>query len=102
MTTELRSPAEIAARLHCSPRTLAEHVRTGGLRYVIIGHGTKRPRKMFTDADVEEFIERQTRRDVPCQSTSPRARRSTTTTSNSEVIAFTALRKRLSAEKPRR
>jgi hypothetical protein len=40
-------------------------VRNGEIRYVIIGRGKKRPRRMFTAADVEEFIQRQTRRDVP-------------------------------------
>ena len=97
----LRTPAEAAARLRVSRKTLTEHVRSGALRYVIIGCGSKRPRKMFTDADIEEFIERQTRRDVPCPSIAPRARRSTTTTSSGRVIAFTALRNARTDAKPK-
>ena len=49
----LRTPAEAAARLGCSIKTLNGHVAAGALKYVIIGHGTKRPRKMFTDADLD-------------------------------------------------
>jgi hypothetical protein len=99
--TILHTPAEIAARLRMSRKTLAEHVRSGALRYVSVGHGTKRPRKMFTDADVDEFIERQTRREVPCPSTNRKARRSTTSTFSGEVLAFTALRNERIAAKPK-
>jgi excisionase family DNA binding protein len=74
MAEQLRTPQEAAARLRCSQRTLRAHVRAGALRYVIIGRGTKRPRRGFTDADLDEFIERQTRRDAPCLSTGRRAR----------------------------
>src|SRR5262245_46941191 len=99
--TDLRTPAEVAARLRCSRKTLNEHVRMGALRYIIIGCGSKRPRRMFTDADVDQFIERQSRRDVPCQFTDRRARRSTTSTSGSAVIAFTALRNARTDAKPK-
>lgn len=100
--TELLKPAEVARRLGCSPRTLAEHMRTGALKYVNIGCGRKRQRRMFTEADVAAFIERQTRRDVPCQSTSPRARRSITSTSSSGVCDFLALRDERMNAMPRR
>src|SRR5215831_14363000 len=99
--TDLRTPVEVAARLRCSRKTLNEHVRLGTLRYVVVGCGSKRPRRMFTDADVKEFIERQTRRNMPCPSTSQKARRSTTTTSGGEVTAFTALRDERTAGKPK-
>ena len=55
------------------------------LKYVIIGHGTKRPRNMFTDADLDQFIAAQTRKDPPCPSTASRARHTGTSTSNAEV-----------------
>lgn len=99
--TALLTPAEVADRLRCSRKTVAEHVNNGDLKYVIIGRGKKRARRMFTEADVDEFIVRQTRRDMPCQSTNPRARRSTSSTSGGEVIGFTALRERRNAEKPK-
>jgi excisionase family DNA binding protein len=95
----LLTPVEVASLLRCSRKTLAAHVRTGALKYVNIGCGTKRPRRMFAEADVEEFIERQTHRDVPCQSTVRKVRRIATTTSGSEVIGFMALRERRNAEK---
>lgn len=61
--TTLRTPREVAERLRCSLRTLSDHVKAGHIKYIIIGHGKKRPRRMFTDADVDAFIERQTRRE---------------------------------------
>ncbi|WP_395708546.1 helix-turn-helix domain-containing protein [Reyranella sp.] len=100
--TELRTPDETAARLRCSRKTLSSYVRDGKLRYVIMGSGTKRPRKMFTDPDIDDFIERQTRRDVPCPSTSPRNRRTTSTISSGEIVAFSALRNARIAEKLKR
>lgn len=65
--TALLTPAEVAARLRCSRKTLDAHVRAGAIRYINIGHGKKRPKRMFTEVDVEDFITRQTRRDVPVE-----------------------------------
>src|SRR5262249_17096233 len=56
----LRTKAEAAARLCCSKKTLNGHVASGALRYVSMGHGRKRRRMMFTDADLDEFIANQT------------------------------------------
>jgi predicted site-specific integrase-resolvase len=98
--TDLKTPAEAAAALHCSQKTLAGHVRSGALRYVIVGLGKKRPRRMFTAEDIQDFIERQMRRDTPA--TAPRTHRTTTSTSRSDVIAFTALRDARNAAKPKR
>jgi len=90
----LHTPREAAAKLGCSIKTLFAHVAAGALRYVDTGRGKKRPRRMFNDADLDAFIANQTRKDVPCPSTSPRtaARRISTTTSKCEVIGFTARR----------
>ena len=52
----LHTMAEAAQRLGCSIKTLNGHVASGALGYVAIGHGKKRPRKMFTDADLDDFI----------------------------------------------
>jgi hypothetical protein len=100
----LRTPAEAARKLGCSIKTLNGHVATGALRYVIIGHGKKRPRKMFADADLDAFIANQTRKDVPCPSTKTRtvARRSSTSTSNSTVIGFMARRNARRNVKPKK
>jgi hypothetical protein len=88
----LRTKAEAAAKLGCSIKTLNGHVASGALRYVLIGHGKKRPRKMFADADLDAFITNQTRKDVPtCPPTKTRARHTGNSTSGGEVIAFTGV-----------
>ena len=61
----LLTASEAAVKLRCSVKTLNGYVAAGALKYVAIGHGTKRPRKMFTDADLDQFIANQTRKDVP-------------------------------------
>jgi hypothetical protein len=100
----LLTALQAAAKLGCSIKTLNGHVASGALRYVIIGHGTKRPRRMFTDADLDNFIANQTRKDVPCPSTRTEtaARRISTSTSRCEVIGFTARRNARRGAKPKK
>jgi hypothetical protein len=98
----LRTMGEAAARLGCSIKTLNGHVATRALRYVNIGHGSKRPRKMFTDADLNTFIEAQTRKDSPCPPSATRARPTGSTTSSGEVVAFTARPKSRPSGKPKK
>jgi hypothetical protein len=98
----LRTASEAAARLGCSVKTLNGHVAAGDINYVAIGHGRKRPRKMFTDADLEAFIANRTRKDAPRPSTRIRARRSGSSTSGSTVVAFTARPNARPDAKPRR
>src|SRR5262249_49686186 len=100
----LKTAAEAAAKLGCSIKTLNAHGAGGNLRYVITGHGKKRVRRMFADADLDQFIADQTRKDVPCPSTRTRtaARRISTTTSKCEVIGFTARRNARRAAKPKK
>jgi excisionase family DNA binding protein len=87
----LRTMAEAAARLGCSVKTLRGHVANGALTYVNLGRGRERQRMRFTDADLDRFITNQSRKDVPtCPSTKTRVRRSTSSISGGEVIAFTA------------
>jgi Helix-turn-helix domain len=90
----LLTPAEAARKLRCSIKTLSGHVASGALRYVDVGLGKKRMRRMFTDADLDNLIANQTRKDVPCPSTKTEtvARRTGTLTSKCEVIGFTARR----------
>jgi hypothetical protein len=90
----LRTMRDGAARLGCSVKTLKGHIASGALSYVIIGHGSKRPRKMLTDADLDLFVVNQTRKDAPaCQYDAIRARHTGNSTSKSEVIAFSDRRK---------
>ena len=100
----LRTKAEAAAKLGCSIKTLNGHIASGALRCVVIGHGTKRLRRMINDADLDEFITNQTRKDVPCPSTSLKtaARHTGTSTSKCEVIGFTARRNAQRGAKPKR
>jgi len=99
----LRTPAEAAARLQISMKQLGSFVRSGELRYVNVGRGSKKPRIRFTDADLTEFITARTQRNnPPCRSTSRRTHRTTSLTSNSEVIGFQARRNARAAEKPKR
>src|SRR5262249_16523961 len=86
----LKTMAQVAAKLGCSIKTLREHVKAGRIKYIDTGHGSKRPRRMFADADLNEFITNQSRKDVPCPSTSSSARHIGTSISSAEVIAFTA------------
>jgi excisionase family DNA binding protein len=83
---------EAAARLGCSIKTLDGHIASGALRYVNIGHGSKRERKRITPADLNAFIEAQTRKDVACPFTEPRAHLTGSSTFKSEVIAFSVQR----------
>ena len=79
--TCLKTPEQAAAFLQCSPKQVHAHAKSGELRYVDIGRGSKRPCRRFTDADLIDFAERRSRREQPCQSTSPNSRRTTTTPS---------------------
>ncbi|WP_420712639.1 helix-turn-helix domain-containing protein [Ancylobacter sp. SL191] len=87
--TPLLTPKEAAEALRISVKTLFDHVEQGRLRYIRVGAGLKRPRRMFSNDDLDEFIERQRRQDAPCRSTNRKGPRSTTTTSRSVVVAFT-------------
>jgi hypothetical protein len=98
----LRTPAEAARKLHCSVKTLNGYVKSGALKYVAIGHGRKRPRKMFTDADLNEFIANQTRKVTPCPSTAGRTRLTGTSISGAEVIDFRLPRKRPTSGKQKK
>src|SRR5215471_11222365 len=100
----LKTAAQAAAKLNCSIKTLFGHVASGALRYVDVGHGRKRRHIRFADADLDNFIANQTRKDSPCPSTRTGtvARRISTMTSKCEVIGFTALRSRRPGAKPKK
>jgi hypothetical protein len=87
---DLLTKHEAAARLRCSEKTIDAHAASGALRYVLIGRGSKRKRKMFAPADIAAFIEAQTQKDLPCPLSVTRVRGSTGSISGSQVIAFSA------------
>lgn len=90
----LRTPVQAARRLGISTRTLSGLVDSGELRYVNVGRGKQREKRMFADTDLDDLITERTRQKAqqPCPSTSQKDRRSTTSTSSGKVVAFTALR----------
>jgi hypothetical protein len=99
----LKTLAEGAAKLGCSVKTVKGYIASGALRYIAMGHGSKRQRRMLADADLEDFIAARSRRDSPaCQSIKVHARRSGTSTSSSEVIAFSARRSARLGARPKR
>ncbi len=53
---KLHTPAEAAAILGISVKTLREHVRTGRICSVVVGCGHVRKRRRFTNDDINEFI----------------------------------------------
>ena len=98
--SDLLNRKQAAKRLDVSEDQVTGLVLDGELRYINVGRGKKRPRMRFTVADLDEFIERRTRRDVPCLSTKNPTRPITTSTSKSEVIGFTARRNARLAKTP--
>ncbi|WAJ26270.1 helix-turn-helix domain-containing protein [Antarcticirhabdus aurantiaca] len=95
MTTEpLHTLAETAKTLGISVKTLREHVNLGRIRSIIVGSGTKRKTRRFTDQNIASFIEKQKVRETPaCQSSKAPKAPSTNTTSKSTVVDFMALQK---------
>jgi excisionase family DNA binding protein len=101
MDDRLLTPREAAAHLRCSLKTLLGHVENGKLRYVEIGHGKQRRRRMFTDADLTAFIRSQTREDLPCQFSKTHVRRIGASTSNIVEGGFSARPRPRPGERPK-
>jgi hypothetical protein len=100
----LKTAAQAAAKLNCSIKTLNGHVAAGDLRCVDIGRGRKRRHIRFAPADLDAFIEAQTRKVTPCPSTrtGTAVRRSSISISKSKVIGFMEARSKRRAAKPKR
>ncbi|WP_166652495.1 helix-turn-helix domain-containing protein [Enterovirga rhinocerotis] len=88
--TKLLTPQEVADSLGITPRTLREHVRDGRLPYIPTGRGLQRERRMFHPDDVANFLAEQ--RKAGCRPTGKLDAASSSTTSISAVIDFTARR----------
>jgi excisionase family DNA binding protein len=67
-------------------------IEDGELQFINLGRGKKRPRMRFTDADLDELIERRRGKITPCLSTNRRNHRIGNSTSKPEVIGFMAQR----------
>jgi predicted DNA-binding transcriptional regulator AlpA len=94
---------QAATKLGMSLRTLRQHVASGALRPINIGHGKQRQSLRFADSDINEFIAAN-RKDIPCPSarTETAARRISISTSKSKVIGFMEARNRRRDAKPTR
>jgi excisionase family DNA binding protein len=99
MSRDLLDSREAARRLNITPDQLAALVQDGEISYINVGRGRKRPRRRYTEEDIEEFLERRRRREA-CLSIGTRDHRSTVSTSRSAVIGFTAQRAARLARKP--
>jgi len=98
----LLTPREAAARLRCSYKQLARLRLSGALKYVQVGLTERRPRWRVSEADLEEFIARHTRRDTPpVTNPTPRRRRGVAKQETS-VSGFAARLSALAVERPSR
>lgn len=77
---QLLTPEDVAARLGCSTKTLLAHVRAGDIEPVVIGAGTKKPRRRFTEQAVAEFLIRRTSPRAADEPLPPKRNRSGTDT----------------------
>ncbi len=84
---------DVAARFQTSKKQVRKLVDDGVLRGINLGRGSKHRHLRFHPTDVEECLQRRTKRNAPsCLSTRSKSRRTTTWTSSGEVIGFTARR----------
>ena len=100
MADQLLHGKDVAPRLGVSLKTLDDYADDGEIRYIDLARGGKNKRRRYTEEFIAEFLERRTRRDVKqCPSTGPKAPRTTTSTSGSNVLGFMAQRARRISEK---
>jgi excisionase family DNA binding protein len=67
-------------------------IEDGELQFIDLGRGKKRPRMRFTEADLDDLIERRRRKNTPCLSTRRKSHHITSTKSKPEAIGFMARR----------
>jgi excisionase family DNA binding protein len=92
----IMTTAEVADELRCTPRHVRDLVNSGAIAFIKTGTGAKRPRTAIARVDFEAYIERN--RGRSCQSTNQKLVLSTTSTSRSGEVGFTALRAARAAE----
>src|SRR5262245_27418275 len=95
----LLTPKETARRLRITEEQLAALTADGEISYINVGRGKKRPRRRYTEQDIQEFLERRRRREV-CLSTATSVPRTTSSISRSTVIGFMAQRNARRAKTP--
>lgn len=65
MPEKLMTMAEAAEALSITTKTLLQHIREGRLRYINVGVGSLRESRRFRPADLEAFMQAQTRGGTP-------------------------------------
>jgi excisionase family DNA binding protein len=65
LVPELFNLRQAAAKLGVSVDHLRAVVQDGDLAYINVGRGKKRPTLRFTQADLDDFVERRRKREVP-------------------------------------
>jgi hypothetical protein len=82
-----------AAKLNITEGALRAFVRDHDIKFINVGRGSKRPRYRFSDADLQEFIDKRSQESPPCQFSNPKnPGRSSGTASKSVVTGFMARR----------
>src|SRR5258708_31481978 len=97
---QLLDGKEAAKKLDITEDQLAALVQDGEISYINTGRGKKRPRRKYTEEDLEDFIARRRRREA-CLSTRPKNHRFTNSISSSTVVGFTARRNAQHAKTPK-
>ncbi|TGN80511.1 DNA-binding protein [Bradyrhizobium yuanmingense] len=90
--SRLLTPEQAASRLNITEDHLRDLVNEGTIGYINVGLGKKRPRRRFTEADLNDFIERRRGRETPCQSIKTHGRPTTHSISSTPAIGFMAAR----------
>jgi excisionase family DNA binding protein len=88
----LFTPEQAALRLNITEDQLSALTQDGEIAYINVGRGKKRPRRRFTEPDLNDFVERRRKRETPCQSTKTRGRPITHSISSTPVSGFMARR----------
>ncbi len=94
----LLTPDDAATYLGVTPKTLRRLL----VRYIIVGQGRVKAHRAYHRGDLDHFIEAHRQEAKPCPSIHAKTRRTTTTISKCEVVAFSALRDAQASAKQKR
>ena len=83
----------VAGKLNVTNEKVRGFVRAGDLKFINVGHGTKRSRYRFTDADINALIEKRKTQEILCPSSGPQSpRRISGSVFSLNVVGFTEAR----------
>jgi excisionase family DNA binding protein len=99
--TDLLNRKQAAKKLDITENQVTGLVSDGELQYINVGRGTKRPRMRFTEADLDEWIERRRKWGACLSINRKNPNRIIGLTSSSTVVGFMARRNAHLAKKPK-